>query len=132
MGLASALPIYFQACVSSGCNTAFILSQPPASCKAMMTNGDKPNTIKKNCNTSLYTALVNPPRKVYTITIPADTQMEISKSQCRIDSMSLANAYKEMPDEKTVITAKEIAFKPLVFSSKRNFRYSGTLRARLP
>ena len=38
----------------------------------------------------------------------------------------------ELSEEKTVITANEIAFSPRVFSSKRNFRYSGTERAREP
>jgi hypothetical protein len=37
-----------------------------------------------------------------------------------------------MPEEKTVITAKEMALKPRVFSSKRSLRYSGTERAREP
>ena len=34
-----------------------------------------------------------------------------------------------MPDWKIVITAKEMALKPRVFSSKRSLRYSGTERA---
>ena len=38
----------------------------------------------------------------------------------------------EMPEEKTVITAKVKALNPRVFSSKRIFRYSGTERALLP
>jgi hypothetical protein len=38
----------------------------------------------------------------------------------------------EMPEEKTVIVAKEIALKARVFSSKRSFKYSGTDRAREP
>ena len=38
----------------------------------------------------------------------------------------------EMPDENTVITANVTAFSARVFSSNRSFRYSGTLRARLP
>jgi hypothetical protein len=38
-------------------------------------------------------------------------------------------AYIEMPEENTVMVAKEIAFRPRVFSSKRSFRYSGTERA---
>jgi hypothetical protein len=41
-------------------------------------------------------------------------------------------AYMLMPDEKRVMTAKEIALRPRVFSSKRRRRYSGTDRARLP
>jgi hypothetical protein len=41
-------------------------------------------------------------------------------------------AYMEIPEEKIVMAAKEIAFKPRVFSSKRNRRYSGTDRARDP
>ena len=51
------------------------------------------------------------------------------KFQPSSSSSSLARAYIEMPDEKTVITAKEMALKPRVFSSKRSFRYSGTERA---
>ncbi len=50
---------------------------------------------------------------------------------CRICS-SLAIAYIEMPEEKTVISANEIALNPRVFSSKRRRRYSGTERAREP
>ncbi len=38
----------------------------------------------------------------------------------------------EMPEEKTVITAKVKALYPRVFSSKRILRYSGTERALLP
>ena len=38
----------------------------------------------------------------------------------------------EMPEEKTVMPAKVRALSARVFSSKRIFRYSGTLRARLP
>ena len=38
----------------------------------------------------------------------------------------------EMPEEKTVMTAKEMALKPRVFSSKRSLRYSGTERALEP
>ena len=34
-----------------------------------------------------------------------------------------------MPEVKIVITAKEMALNARVFSSKRSFRYSGTLRA---
>ena len=41
-------------------------------------------------------------------------------------------AYMLIPDENTVMTAKVSALKPRVFSSKRSFRYSGTLRARDP
>ena len=59
----------------------------------------------------------------------AETQSEKLKSQPRSSSSSFASAYIEMPEEKTVIVAKEIALKPRVFSSKRSFRYSGTERA---
>ena len=45
---------------------------------------------------------------------------------------SFAIAYIEMPEEKTVISANEIALKPRVFSSNRSRRYSGTDRAREP
>ena len=41
-------------------------------------------------------------------------------------------AYIEMPDEKTVITANEMALSARVFSSKRSRRNSGTDRAREP
>ena len=46
--------------------------------------------------------------------------------------ISLAMAYIEMPLEKTVITAKVMAFSPRVFSSNRSRRYSGTEWAREP
>ena len=42
------------------------------------------------------------------------------------------SAYIEMPEENIVMTAKLTALKALVFSSKRNLRYSGTERALLP
>ena len=41
-------------------------------------------------------------------------------------------AYMEMPEENTVITAKEMALKARVFSSKRSRKSSGTERAREP
>ncbi len=41
-------------------------------------------------------------------------------------------AYSEMPEENTVMMANEMAFRPLVFSSNRSFKYSGTERAREP
>ena len=47
-------------------------------------------------------------------------------------SNNFPSAYIEMPEENTVITAKVAAFSARVFSSKRSFKYSGTLRARLP
>ena len=54
-----------------------------------------------------------------------------ASKMCRICS-SFAIAYIEMPEENTVISAKEIALNPRVFSSKRSRRYSGTERAREP
>ncbi len=56
----------------------------------------------------------------------------VSEVQARIVCMSMAKAYKEMPDEKTVIPANVIALKVLILSSKRNRKYSGTLLALLP
>ena len=41
-------------------------------------------------------------------------------------------AYMEMPDEKTVMKAKEKALTARVFSSNRMRRYSGTERALEP
>ena len=46
--------------------------------------------------------------------------------------MSFAIAYIEMPDEKIVMMAKEMALSPRVFSSKRSRKYTGTDRAREP
>ncbi len=46
--------------------------------------------------------------------------------------MSSAMAYMEMPEEKTVMMAKEKALTARVFSSKRMRRYSGTERALEP
>ena len=43
--------------------------------------------------------------------------------------ISSAIAYMEMPEEKTVMMAKEKALTARVFSSKRMRRYSGTERA---
>ena len=45
---------------------------------------------------------------------------------------SFPMAYIEMPDDMTVMTAKDIALRLRVFSSKRSLRYSGTDRAREP
>ncbi len=69
---------------------------------------------------------------MYTSTMSAESSTLVVKSQPRSSFSSSAIAYMEMPEEKTVITAKVIAFSPRVFSSKRSFRYSGTERAREP
>ena len=50
-------------------------------------------------------------------TMRPETQMLKLKSQPRRTPSSLARAYIEIPEEKTVITAKEMALKPRVFSS---------------
>ena len=62
----------------------------------------------------------------------AESRMLAWKLHPIVSSSSLARAYIEMPDEKTVITANVIALRPRVFSSKRSLRYSGTDRAREP
>ncbi len=62
----------------------------------------------------------------------AETQMLTLKSQPSSRLSSNPMAYIEMPEEKIVIAAKEIALKPRVFSSNRSLRYSGTERARDP
>ena len=62
----------------------------------------------------------------------ADASTDVLKSQFNTRCSSRPKAYIEMPEEKTVITAKVKALKPRVFSSKRSFRYSGTERALLP
>ena len=59
----------------------------------------------------------------------ADSHTLVSKSQPRSRFSSSPMAYIETPEEKTVMVANEIAFRPRVFSSKRIFRYSGTERA---
>ena len=65
--------------------------------------------------------------------MPADSQMATLKSQpSRRFEQTRPIAYIEMPDENTVMAAKEIALRPRVFSSKRSLRYSGTDRAREP
>ncbi len=62
----------------------------------------------------------------------AESSTEAVKLQCSTNSNKSPSAYIEMPDEKTVITANVTAFSARVFSSNRSFKYSGTLRARLP
>ncbi len=47
----------------------------------------------------------------------AEIQSETLKSQPSSRFSSFASAYIEMPDEKTVMVAKEIALKARVFSS---------------
>ena len=54
------------------------------------------------------------------------------KFQPSSSTNSLASAYIDMPEEKTVIVANETALNARVFSSKRSFKYSGTERAREP
>ena len=66
---------------------------------------------------------------MYPSTISAAMAMLTWKFQPSRMPRSFASAYIEMPDENTVITAKETALNPRVFSSKRIFRYSGTDRA---
>ena len=62
----------------------------------------------------------------------AESSTDAVKLQPKTSWNNNPNAYIEIPDEKTVITAKVAAFNARVFSSKRSFKYSGTLRARLP
>ena len=62
----------------------------------------------------------------------AERSTEFVKLQPSTSSKSRPKAYMLIPEEKMVMTANVIAFSPRVFSSKRSFRYSGTLRARLP
>ncbi len=62
----------------------------------------------------------------------AEHSTEAVKLQPSTSWSSSPSAYMEMPEEKMVITAKEMALNARVFSSKRIFRYSGTERARLP
>src|SRR5258708_11791180 len=109
-----------------------IPAQPPAFCVARIASGAKPRTIRKNCSTSLYIALVRPPRSVYTSTIAAETRMDAVEVQPKASWNICPSAYIEIPDEKIVITANMMAFSPRVFSSNRSFKYSGTLRALLP
>ena len=54
------------------------------------------------------------------------------KSHPSMIPRSFARAYMEIPLEKTVMTANEIALNPRVFSSNRSLRYSGTERTREP
>src|SRR6185312_8443863 len=73
------------------------------------------------------------PREIATCRRPAESPCQPPTSfRPRRRFRSSAIAYMEMPEENTVITAKEIALSPRVFSSKRSFRYSGTDRAREP
>ena len=58
--------------------------------------------------------------------------MAALKFQPSSSCSNLPMAYIDTPEEKTVITANEMAFRPRVFSSNRSFRYSGTERAREP
>ncbi len=69
---------------------------------------------------------------MYTSTITAESSTLVWKFHPSTSSSSLARAYIEMPEERTVISAKLIALKPRVFSSNRSRRYSGTERAREP
>ncbi len=62
----------------------------------------------------------------------ADNSTEAVKLQPSTIWNNRPRAYIEMPEENTVISAKVMAFRPRVFSSKRSLRYSGTERARLP
>ena len=66
---------------------------------------------------------------MYARTIAADTQTLTEKGQFRMSSSRRASAYIEIPDENSVMMAKETAFRPRVFSSNRSLRYSGTERA---
>ncbi len=70
-------------------------------------------------------------RTIEKVKMPSGAQPSARKrpsKTCRA-WMSRAMAYIEMPELKTVITAKEQALRARVFSSKRMRRNSGTLRA---
>jgi len=69
---------------------------------------------------------------MYPSTMPPATRMLASKLHPSSRLSSFPIAYREIPDENTVMTANETAFTPRVFSSNRSFRYSGTDRAREP
>ncbi len=69
---------------------------------------------------------------MYVKTIVAESSTDAVKLQPSTSWNSNPRAYIEMPEEKIVITAKVMALRPRVFSSKRSLRYSGTERARLP
>ena len=56
----------------------------------------------------------------------ADSHKLILKFQPNTFSMSNANAYIEIPEAITVITANKMALSPRVFSSNRSFKNSGT------
>ena len=62
----------------------------------------------------------------------AEQSTLVVKLHPRIRRSRRPSAYIEIPDENTVMPANVSAFSARVFSSKRIFRYSGTLRARLP
>ncbi len=72
---------------------------------------------------------LSPPRRTYASTTRAETAMQRSYFQPISVSSNLPRACREMPDEKMVITAKEMALKAWVLLSKRSLRYSGTDRA---
>ena len=59
----------------------------------------------------------------------AATAMLACRFQPSMVWKTTAIAYRLMPEARTVIAAKLRAFRARVFSSKRSFRYSGTLRA---
>ena len=59
-------------------------------------------------------------------------ELERLAAMLQAEPNSRPSAYMLMPDEKMVMMANVMALSPRVFSSKRNFKYSGTLRARLP
>ena len=62
MGFWLALPMYFQECVMLAGRRDTMPCQPPALAQERMASGANPATIRKNCSTSLYMALVRPPR----------------------------------------------------------------------
>jgi hypothetical protein len=117
MGLSLALAVYFQACVITGSRRLFMPSHPPAFMIERIARGENPATISRNWRTSLYIALVRPPRKVYTRTITADASTETSKFHPSTRCSSCPRANIEMPEEKMVMMAKEKALNARVFSS---------------
>ncbi|MBA7579475.1 hypothetical protein ES708_21346 [subsurface metagenome] len=136
MGFEPVLPMYFHEWIQAPPSYPFRTatstrlscspSHPPMFISPRITSGANPITIRKNCSTSLYIADVSPPRYTYTSTITAETSRLKLKFHPRRVSISMARAYMDIPEANMVIMAKENALKPLVFSSNRSFRYSGT------
>ena len=102
--------------------------QPPTSFRPSSDQRQEPEHDQEELQHLVVDRAGQPAEEDIDSTTTAETTMLAWMFQPSSSCSSAPIAYMLMPDENTVMTAKVMALKPRVFSSKRSFRYSGTDR----